>query len=59
MTEPSDDADRRAVKPVICYPNDTLPLPDLALYAQAREQATKAGEVLVPPRSHQWRRPHQ
>jgi uncharacterized protein YcgI (DUF1989 family) len=50
MTEPSDAAARRAVKPVICYPNDTLPLPDLALYAQARDEATKAGEVLVPPR---------
>jgi len=50
MTEPADAADRRAVKPVICYPNETLPAPDLALYAQAREQATKVDEVLVPPR---------
>ncbi|MBY6056275.1 urea carboxylase-associated family protein [Leisingera daeponensis] len=47
---PADAADRRAVKPVICYPNDTLPAPDLALYSQAREGAAKTGEVLVPPR---------
>ncbi|MCB4457688.1 urea carboxylase-associated family protein [Leisingera sp. McT4-56] len=47
---PADAAVRRAVKPVICYPNDTLPVPDLALYSQAREGAVKTGEVLVPPR---------
>ena len=29
MTEPADADARRAVKPVICYPNDTLPVPDL------------------------------
>src|SRR6056297_1856496 len=50
MTEPSDAATRRAVKPVICYPNETLPAPDLELYAQARKGAVKLGEVLVPPR---------
>src|SRR6056297_465690 len=50
MTEPSDAAARRAVKPVICYPNETLPVPDLELYAQARKGAVKLGEVLVPPR---------
>jgi uncharacterized protein YcgI (DUF1989 family) len=45
------DADaRRAVKPVICYPNDSLPRPDLALYRAARASARKTGEVLVPPR---------
>jgi len=50
MTEPADAAARRAVKPVICYPNETLPVPDLALYAQARAKAAKVDEVLVPPR---------
>ncbi|MHA7850191.1 urea carboxylase-associated family protein [Roseovarius sp.] len=50
MTEPSDAAARRAVKPVICYPNETLPVPDLTLYAQARKAAVKLGEVVVPPR---------
>ena len=44
MQEPRDAAARRAVKPVICYPNETLPLPDLALYAAAREGAEKVAE---------------
>ncbi len=50
MTKPQDAAARRAVPPVICYPNDTLPQPDLALYAAAREGAVKTAEVLVEPR---------
>jgi uncharacterized protein YcgI (DUF1989 family) len=50
MTEPADAAERRAIKPVICYPNDTLPGPDMALYHRARETAEKTGETLVPPR---------
>ncbi|WP_122072540.1 DUF1989 domain-containing protein [Pseudophaeobacter sp. EL27] len=47
---PADAAARRAVKPVICYPNETLPVPDLALYQAARGAAVKTGEVLVPAR---------
>ncbi|MFK7836668.1 MAG: urea carboxylase-associated family protein [Sulfitobacter sp.] len=47
---PSDAPARRAVPPVICYPVDTLPQPDMALYLQARETLTKTAEVLVPPR---------
>lgn len=47
---PADAAARRAVTPVICYPNDTLPAPDLALYRVAREGARKVAEVIVPPR---------
>lgn len=51
MTNAPADADaRRAVAPVICYPNDTLPTPDLALYRAARATATKTGEVLIPAR---------
>ena len=50
MPQPDDADTRRAVKPVICYPVETLPQPDMALYAQARETLTKIGEVLVPPR---------
>lgn len=41
---------RRAVPPVICYPTDTLPVPDLGLYAAARHGADKRSEVVVPPR---------
>ncbi|KIC16398.1 urea carboxylase-associated family protein [Leisingera sp. ANG-DT] len=48
--DPADADARRAVKPVICYPNETLPVPDLALYRQAREGAVKTREVRVPPR---------
>lgn len=47
---PADAAARRAVTPVICYPNETLPQPDLALYRAARKGAIKLAEVLVPPR---------
>ena len=51
MTQaPADAAARRAVAPVICYPNDTLPLPDLARYKAARDTAEKVDEVTVAPR---------
>ncbi|MFO7770232.1 DUF1989 domain-containing protein [Roseovarius gahaiensis] len=50
MQEPADAAARRAVEPVICYPNDTLPVPDMALYTAARHTAQKVDEVLVAPR---------
>lgn len=51
MTRPPSDAEaRRAIAPVICYPPETLPAPDLALYARARNSARKIGETLVPPR---------
>jgi uncharacterized protein YcgI (DUF1989 family) len=50
MNEPKDAAARRAVKPVICYPVDTLPEPDMVAYQAARETMIKIDEVLVPPR---------
>jgi uncharacterized protein len=51
MSHPPADADaRRAVVPVICYPTDTLPQPDLALYARARAGARRIAAVTVPPR---------
>ncbi|THD76320.1 DUF1989 domain-containing protein [Thalassobius vesicularis] len=50
MTEPADAAARRAIAPVICYPNETLPTPPLGLYRAARATATKIDEVLAPPR---------
>ncbi|MBE1285820.1 MAG: DUF1989 domain-containing protein [Rhodobacteraceae bacterium] len=49
-TAPSDADTRRAIRPVICYPNDTLPKPDVELYRGARETAKKTDEVLVPAR---------
>ncbi|MCL6282902.1 DUF1989 domain-containing protein [Ruegeria sp. 2012CJ41-6] len=51
MTNAPRDAEaRRAIAPVICYPNETLPVPDMSLYARARQAARKVGETLVPPR---------
>lgn len=47
---PADADDRRSVEPVICYPVDTLPAPDLALYATFRAHAVKSAELRVPPR---------
>jgi uncharacterized protein YcgI (DUF1989 family) len=49
-TPPSDAEARRNIAPVICYPTDTLPYPDLPLYARARAAARKVDEVIVPPR---------
>ncbi|HRO14658.1 MAG TPA: urea carboxylase-associated family protein [Paracoccus sp. (in: a-proteobacteria)] len=47
---PPDAAARRAARPVICYPEDTLPDPDLPALRAARGKAVKVGETLVPPR---------
>ena len=47
---PADADDRRAIKPVICYPNETLPEAPLALYKAARATATKVDEGLIPAR---------
>lgn len=47
---PADAEARRAVPPVICYPVDTLPQPDMALLDRARASLTRTGEVLAPPR---------
>jgi uncharacterized protein YcgI (DUF1989 family) len=47
---PADAVRRRAVAPVICYPVQTLPRPDMALYARAREGMEKTAEILVQPR---------
>ena len=48
---PGDADARRAVEPVIVYPNGTLAPPDLGLYRSARAGASKTGEVLVQPRA--------
>ena len=47
---PSDAEARRAIKPVICYPTDTLPEPDMAVYEAARIGAEVVDTVIVPPR---------
>ncbi|WP_146345927.1 urea carboxylase-associated family protein [Phaeobacter marinintestinus] len=49
--DPPEDAQaRRALAPVICYPNNTLPQVDIDLYRSARSGAVKTDEVLVPAR---------
>ena len=48
--EPTDARVRRAVPPVICYPTETLPRPDLSLYRAARDTARPLSQVMVPPR---------
>ena len=47
---PEDAARRRAVAPVICYPTETLPQPDMAAITAAREVLTRVAETTVPPR---------
>lgn len=51
MIDAPKDADaRRAVKPVICYPVETLSPPDLTMYQAARKGAVKISEALAAPR---------
>ncbi len=47
---PQDAADRRAVPPVICYPTETLPQPDLPLYRAALKGAEVLAAHVAPPR---------
>lgn len=47
---PADAAPRRAVAPVICYPVDALPRPDLAACRAARAGWSRTAQVTVPPR---------
>ena len=50
MARPQGADVRRAIAPVICYPVETLPAPDMSTYAQARYGMTKISETLVPHR---------
>ena len=47
---PKDAEARRKIAPVICYPTDGLPLPDMDSLNAARTSLVKIGEVTVPPR---------
>lgn len=47
---PSDAEQRKSVEPVICYPIDTLPKFDPALFSSARESLTLTQEVTIQPR---------
>jgi uncharacterized protein len=50
MSEPEDAAARRAIAPVICYPDDTLPRLETGLMARAKEGWRKVSETRVAPR---------
>jgi uncharacterized protein YcgI (DUF1989 family) len=50
MREPDDAAARRAKPAVLAYPPDSLPRPDMAMFARARQSLTKTAETIVPPR---------
>ena len=47
---PADAAQRKAIAPVICYPVEGLPRPDLAPYHAARAGWEQVAQVLVPAR---------
>ena len=47
---PEDAAARKAIAPVICYPVETLPRPELAAYRALRDDLTLVDRVTVPPR---------
>lgn len=47
---PPDAQARRAIRPVICYPVDTLPRPDLAAYRAARDSAALVSTHIIPAR---------
>ncbi|MEC8629508.1 MAG: DUF1989 domain-containing protein [Pseudomonadota bacterium] len=50
MTTPPDAEARRAIAPVICYPNDTLPTAPMDIYHAAREGAEVISTTRVEPR---------
>lgn len=47
---PGDAAARRAAPPVIVYPDNTLPRPDLQTYLRARRTARKIADHVAAPR---------
>lgn len=47
---PADADARRAVTPVVVYPNGTLPEPDFETLAAFKASMTKTDEVIIPPR---------
>ncbi|MEQ1614992.1 MAG: DUF1989 domain-containing protein [Hyphomicrobiaceae bacterium] len=47
---PQDAAARRAIKPLVCYPVESLAAYDEAFYEAARASMSKVSELIVPPR---------
>jgi len=48
---PVDAATRKAIQPLVCYPVETLPRPDLAAYRALRDDLELIETVIVPPRA--------
>lgn len=47
---PADAEARRAIAPVICYPVETLPRPDVTAYRAVRPGWDLLEEVIIPAR---------
>lgn len=47
---PDDALQRQSIEPVICYPVETLPQANMALYTSARKTLELQETVIVPPR---------
>jgi len=47
---PADAGIRKSIKPVVCYPVETLPRPDLSAYRALRDDLTLIETFVVPPR---------
>jgi uncharacterized protein YcgI (DUF1989 family) len=47
---PADAASRKEIRPKVCYPPETLPPPEMEIFASARAGLTKVGEVVAAPR---------
>lgn len=47
---PKDAAARKAIRPVICYPVDSLPRPELSTYRALRDDLELVTTTVIPPR---------
>ena len=50
MATPSDAKKRKEIRPVICYPNNTLPDPDLSGLNTRRKGSSLTKRIIIPPR---------
>ena len=50
MSTPSDAKKRKEIRPVICYPNNTLPDPDLSGLKTHRKDSSLIKRIIIPPR---------
>ena len=50
VSEPTDAAQRKGIKPVICYPTDSLPAPAPLWISNLRQDITLQNTIRIPPR---------